>query len=133
MEGIKVTIGEREIPLKFGMDQFADMEEEIGYLGEINELLLKGRKRIRNTVTAIRIMGNAALKKAGEKPDLTNEWLMENMEPAQLSIYQLAVLDCMRKAEKSEAKQEKEENEERDLVLEEIEAKKDPVNSHTGG
>lgn len=132
MENIKITIGEREIPLRFRMNQFAEIEEEIGNLGEIRDLLLNGKKRIRNMVTAIRIMGNAGLKAAGEKDDLTEDWLMENMDPHALMGYQLAVLGCMTKAGESQAEQENSENEERDLVMEEIQAKKDPVNSHTG-
>ena len=110
----------------------AEIEEEIGNLGEIKDLLLSGKKRIRNLVTAIRVMGNAGLKAAGEKGDLTEEWLMENMDPHALMGYQLAVLGCMTKEGESQAEQENSENEERDLVMEEIQAKKDPVNSHTG-
>ena len=57
---------------------------------------------------------------------------MENMDPHNLLAYQMAVLGCMTKESESQAQHEKEENEERDLVLEEIQAKKDPVNSPTG-
>lgn len=128
MDNVKVTIGGREIPLRFRMNQFADIEEEIGNLGEINELILRGKKRIRNIISCIRIMGNAGLKAEGQKPDLTNEWLMENMDQYKLATYQLAVLDCMKKEDESQAKNEESEEKERDLVLEEIEQKKDPTN-----
>ena len=101
-------------------------------LGEIRELILKGQKRLRNLISVTRILGNAGLKAAGEEPDLTDEWLTENMDPHNLLQYQLAVIGCMTKESKSEAAKEETEEHERDLVLEEIEAKKDPVNSHTG-
>ena len=65
MDNIKLTIGEREIPLRFKMPQFAQIEEEIGYLGDIKELIIRGKKRIRNIIGVIRIMGNAGLKAAG--------------------------------------------------------------------
>lgn len=133
MENIKITIGEREIPLRFRMNQFMAIEEEVGNLADVQELVLKGRNRIRNTIAMIRIMGNAGLSAAGQKPDLTNDWLTENMDPYNLAAYQVAVLACMTKESKSEAKAEEDDNRERDLVLEEINAKKDPVNSHTGG
>ena len=133
MDNIKIKIGEREIPLRFKMPEFAAIEEEIGNLGEIKELLVEGKKRVRNMVTAIRIMGNAGLKHEGEKPDLTDEWLMENMEPVYLRVYQMAVTLAMKKEEDSEAVKEEQENKDRDLVLEEIEAKKGPVNSLSGG
>ena len=130
---ITITIGERKIPLQFTMREFALMEEEIGNMGEIQELLLKGKKRIRNTVSAIRILGNAGLKKNGESADLTDEWLLDSMDPKALMAYQLAVVGCLSKASESEAVAENNESNERDLVLEEINAKKDPVNSHSGG
>ena len=133
MENISIKIGERSIPLRFRMNQFIEIEEEVGNLGEVRELILKGKQRLRNLITVIRILGNAGLKAAEEKDDLTDEWLKENMDPHALMAYQLAVIACMSKESKSEAAKEETENKERDLVLEEIEAKKDPVNSHTGG
>ena len=132
MDNIKLTIGEREIPLRFKMPQFAQIEEEIGYLGDIKELIIRGKKRIRNIIGVIRIMGNAGLKAAVQEADLTDEWLEENMNPHELMAYQLAVIACMDKEGKSQAQEEKNESTERDLVLEEIQAKKDPVNSPTG-
>lgn len=132
MDNITVKIGEREIPLRFRMNQFIEIEEEVGNLGDIRELLLEGKKRARNIVTVLRIMGNAGLKNAGEKPDLTDEWLTENMDPHMLAVYQVAAIRCFSKENESEAAKEETEEKERDLVMEEIEAKKDPVNSHTG-
>lgn len=133
MDNISVTIGERKIPLRFRMDQFIEIEEEVGNLGEVKELILNGRKRLRNIVTVIRILGNAGLKAAGEAADLTDEWLREQMDPHAIMAYQIAVIACLTKETESQAVQEENENKERDLVLEEINEKKDPVNSHTGG
>ena len=133
MENISIKIGERSIPLRFRMNQFIEIEEEVGNLGEVRELILKGKQRLRNLITVIRILGNAGLKAAEEKADLTDEWLKENMDPHALMAYQLAVIACLSKESASQAAKEETENKERDLVLEEIEEKKDPVNSHTGG
>jgi len=133
MENIALNIGEREIPLRFRMNQFIEIEEEIGNLGEVRELILKGKQRLRNLVTVIRILGNAGLKHEGKDADLTDEWLTENMDPHALMAYQVAVLACLSRESESQAAQENNEHKERDLVLEEINAKKDPVNSHTGG
>ena len=132
MENITLNIGDRKIPLRFKMNQFAEIEEEVGNLGEVRKMILNGKQRIRNLVTVIRILGNAGLKKAGEEPDLTDEWLNENMDPHALMAYQLAVIACLSKEGESQAAAEENENKERDLVLEEINEKKDPVNSHTG-
>ena len=133
MKGISLTIGDRTIPLYFGMDEFIEIEETIGNLGELRDLILKGRQRLRNMIGAIRILGNAGLKREGKEADLTEEWLKENMDPHALLAYQIAVLACLQRDGESQAVNEENENKERDLVLEEIEQKKDPVNSHTGG
>ena len=133
MDGLYINIGDRKIPLRFRMNQFEEMEEEIGNLGNTKELFLNGKKRVRNVVTAIRILGNAGLKHDGQEPDLTDEWLNENMDPHAIMAYQVAVLGCLNKESDSQAVKEENENKERDLVLEEIEGKKDPRNSHTGG
>ena len=133
MDGLYINIGDRNIPLRFRMNQFEEMEEEIGNLGNTKELFLNGKKRVRNVVTAIRTLGNAGLKHDGQKADLTDEWLNENMDPHAIMAYQAAVLGCLSKESDSQAVKEENENKERDLVLEEIEQKKDPVNSHTGG
>ena len=132
MEGMKINIGDREIPLRFRMDQFIEIEENIGNLGEVRDLILKGKNRLRNLVGVIRILGNAGLKHEGKEPDLTDEWLRENMEPHALMAYQLAVIGCLTKESESQAVKEENESKERDLVMEEIQQKKDPVNSHTG-
>ena len=133
MKGISLTIGDRTIPLYFGMDEFIEIEETIGNLGELRDLILKGRQRLRNMIGAIRIMGNAGLKREGKEADLTDEWLKENMDPHALMAYQIAILACLQRDGESQAVNENNEDKERDLVLEEIEQKKDPVNSHTGG
>ena len=133
MENVGIKIAGREIPMRFRMREFIEVEETVGMPGEVKNLILKGKNRLRNLVTMVRILGNAGLKAAGQEADLTDEWLEENMEPHLLMGYQLAVLACLTKEGESQAAKERNENKERDLVLEEIEEKKDPVNSHTGG
>lgn len=132
MDNITLKIGERTIPLRFRMNQFIEIEEQIGNLSEVRDMILKGRNRLRNIIRMIEILGNAGLKAAGEEADLTQEWLTENMDPHALMAYQLGVVACLSKESESEAAKEESEQKERDLVLEEIEQKKDPVNSHTG-
>ena len=132
MENITLNIGDRKIPLRFKMNQFAEIEEEVGNLGEVRKMILNGKQRVRNLMKVIRILGNAGLKHAGEPDDLTEEWLNENMDPHALMAYQIAVIACLSKEGESQAEEEENENQERDLVLEEINEKKDPVNSHTG-
>ena len=124
MEIIRVRLGEREIPLKFTMEEFAEIEEAIGNLSLIDEILLKGKQRIRNLATAIRIMGNAGLAGAGEKPDLTDKIVMNLMKPRKLVEYQTAAISAINQGMLVESN----EDEVHDIVLEDIERKKETGN-----
>lgn len=117
-----IKIGGRDIPLLFNMPQYEALEEAVGILSDTPALFLKGRNRIKNIAIAIRVMGNGGLEAAGEKPDLTDEWVLKNMRPAWLRTYQIAVLAAITAGMHMEIQEEKE----RDLVLEEIERKKEP-------
>ena len=133
MNNIRIKIGEREIPLRFTMWEFGDIEEAIGNLGDIRKLILEDKKRSRNLVTVLRILGNAGLKAEGKEQDLTDDWLLEEMDPHLLMAYQLTVLACMSRDTESEAAKEENESKERDLVLEEINEKKERVNTPSAG
>lgn len=124
MEIIRVRLGEREIPLKFTMEEFAEIEEAVGNLSLIDEILLKGKQRIRNLATAIRIMGNAGLAGAGEKPDLTDKTVMNLMKPRKLVEYQTAAISAINQGMLVESN----EDEVHDIVLEDIERKKETGN-----
>lgn len=124
MEKISLQIADREIPLRYTMRELADMEEAIGTMDQFRDLILKGRKRLRNMTAAIRIMGNAALANEGQPADLTDDWLMDHMDPQKVKTYQIAVLAAFTGGWDMETAQGRE----RDLTLEEIERKKTPGN-----
>lgn len=124
MAKFTVSIGDREIPLRYTMRELADMEEAIGTMDQFRDLILKGRKRLRNMTAAIRIMGNAALAHEGQPADLTDDWLMDHMDPRRVKTYQIAVLAAFTGGWEMETASQRE----RDLTLEEIERKKEPGN-----
>ena len=131
MKPVEVKIRGKVIPLRFKMPELAITEREVGSLLEITDLVMTGENKVENTIKMVRIMGNAGLKKAGKEPDLTDEWLEENMNPLKLLNYQTAVVTTISREGSSEAEAEREENEERDLVLEEIQKKKEQAKSPT--
>ena len=124
MEKYSVKIAERTIPLRYTMRELADMEEAIGTMDNFRDLILKGKRRLRNMAAAIRIMGNSGLKKAGENADLSDDWLLDHMDPGKLKGYQIAVLGAFTDGFQMESQEERE----RDLVLEELERKKEGGN-----
>lgn len=115
-----INVSGVEIPLRYTMRELADMEEEIGTMDNFRDLMLKGRRRLRNMVAAIRIMGNSGFEHAGKEATLTDEWLLDHLDPGQLKAYQIAVLGAFTDGWKMETEEERE----RDVVLEEIERKK---------
>lgn len=120
----KITIGGREIPLRYTMRELADMEEAIGTMDNFRDLILKGKRRLRNMATAIRIMGNSGLTHSGEKGDLTDDWMLDHMEPDKIKAYQIAVLGAFTGGWKMETEEERV----HDVTLEEIERKKEAGN-----
>ena len=124
MEKYSVTIEDREIHLRYTMRELSAMEETIGTMDNFRELILQGQNRLRNMVAAIRIMGNGALVKEGKKAVLTDDWLLDHLDPRQMKTYQIAVLGAFTDGFQTEYKQEGD----RDLVLEELERKKEKGN-----
>ena len=124
MEKYSVKIAEKVIPLRYTMRELAAMEEAIDTMDQFRDLILKGKQRLRNMTTAIRIMGNSGLEKNGEKGDLTDDWLLDHLDPRQIKTYQIAVLGAFTDGFEMEYKQEGR----RDLVLEELERKKEKGN-----
>ena len=124
MEKYSVKIAGQEIPLRYTLRELSAMEEAIDTMDNFRDLILKGKRRLRNMVTAIRIMGNAALEKEGKNPALTDDWLLDHMDPGQIKAYQIAVLGAFTDG----FRMENENQQGRDLVLEELERKKEKGN-----
>lgn len=117
----QIEVGGRIIPLRYTMRELADMEEAIGTMDQFRDLILEGKRRVRNMAAAVRIMGNSALAQEGQIADLTEDWLLDHLEPQRLRYYQIAVLSAFTDGWKMETQ----EDAVRDPVLEEIERKKE--------
>jgi len=118
METVKIE--NREIPLRCAVRELAEIEEQIDTMDKLNDMILKGRRRLRNIASAIRILGNSGLRAGGGKADLTDDWVLDHMDAAQMRTYQIAIMGAVADAFHMET----EENTVRDPVLEEIERKK---------
>lgn len=130
-----ITIKGREIPLIYTVFEMKQVQEEIGPLSEVISLVL-GRnpadeddtsafgsaKHLEAAAKLIRILGNAGLEEAGEKPDLTDKSIMRALKPMALFPTINACLDTMNESMESEVPPP--ENEEPvDVVLEEMKKK----------
>lgn len=73
-----ITIGGRNVPLFFSLWEMKQIQEEVGFINEINEKLAKhvgSSEQIETLVKLIRILGNAGLEEAGQAADLTDKWV----------------------------------------------------------
>lgn len=117
-----IKIGGREIPLTFTMLEFALIEEEVGPLSDIQDLIQTDKHRVRNIVRCLTIMGNGGLSARGEKADLTEDGVMRACRPGKLKDFVIAIFEAISEGMQMETEEEKE----HDIFLEEIQRKKGP-------
>jgi hypothetical protein len=101
-----VKLKAREIPLSYKVLEMKALQEEIAPIAQLTNAIM-GResdkdkdmslydtpKHLENVAKAVRIMGNAWLRRNGKDQDLTDEMILDIMEPDEVS---LAVVACVR-------------------------------------
>ena len=96
VRSVTVKIGGRDIPLKYDMRVQLQIEEELEMdYYELQENLNKKKRNTGVIMRAIRLMGNEGLRAEGKEPDLTAEWLEEQMRPAYTTDYRIAALGAL--------------------------------------
>ena len=141
----KMIIGEREIPLRLRTKELIAIQRELGCTAaqlreavfgiekdemtdEIEVGILTDVDKMEKFGTLIRILGNAGLKAAGEAPDLTDEWVLENMkpDPASLLEYSVTVMQEVNDAMSTEGGTETKQKGPVDVIKEKEDEKKEP-------
>lgn len=92
--------------------------------GEYTFGILDDGAKIKKFGTLLKILGNAGLEEAGQKPDLTDKWILRNMKPGMFMVYVLAASAVITEAMKMEYGDKNEGPV--DEVLEEENRKKEP-------
>lgn len=140
-----MIIGEREIPLRLRTKELIAIQRELGCTAaqlreavfgiekdemtdEIEVGILTDVDKMEKFGTLIRILGNAGLKAAGEAPDLTDEWVLENMkpDPASLLEYSVTVMQEVSDAMSTEGGTETKQKGPVDVIKEKEDEKKEP-------
>ena len=134
---ITINLKGREIPLLYTTWEMKQIQEEIAPLGTALKLVLGknpeddedtspygGVKHLTYAATLIKILGNSGLEDAGETPDLTEKMILRALKPSQLMDTISACLNAMGEGMASEIPEKKKEGPV-DVVLEEIEKKKE--------
>ena len=132
-----IKIKGRNVPLLYTVYEMKAIQEEIGPLAEAINLVLgrnpedeKDRSRylskehLEAATKLIRILGNAGLEEAGEAPNLTDKMIARAIRPVELPIMISACMDAMNAGMMSEIPEKKQDGPV-DVVLEEIEKKKE--------
>ena len=132
-----IRIKGRNVPLLYTVDEMEAIQEEVGPLAEAINLVLGrnpedekdrskylSREHLEAATKLIRILGNAGLEEAGEAPNLTDKMIARAIRPVELPIMISACMDAMNAGMMSEIPEKKQDGPV-DVVLEEIEKKKE--------
>ena len=139
----EIKIGGREIPLLYSTYEMVAIQRELGCTAfQLKEEVFGIVQEDEDDPMSIRIgcvtdpakteklgkliaiMGNAGLEEKGEKPDLTEKWVLRNMKPAMIAAYALAAMAVIVEGNKVETPKSEEEQGPVDEGLEEQNAKK---------
>ena len=94
----KIKVGGREIPLAYTLRAQIAIDEDLDMTwDELKENInqLKGNRNTKKMISALRILGNAGLQRAGKEPDLTDEWLLDHVRPRDMLAYKVAMLQTL--------------------------------------
>lgn len=135
---VSINLKGREIPLEYSTYEMKIIQEAIAPIGEAVNMLLgkskedkKGQYRdfgsaehLDTIAKMVTILGNAGLEENGENPDLTEKKVLRAIKPDGIGIIVNKCLDAMAEGMASEIPEKKKEGPV-DVVLEEIEKKKE--------
>ena len=147
MELPRIKIGGRSIPLLLTTWETLAIMEEIGCTpGQLKDQVFglvhnietdeyrctisEDREKLKKFGTLVRILGNAGLETEGEKPDLTDKWVLRNINPGMVILYVMLVATVVNDAMKMEVTQNN--TGPVDEILAEENAKKEPRSLLTG-
>ena len=118
-----LTMEARGVTLRMYFDTAAwmELEEEFGSMERMQEALSSDDRPMHINLKLAAITARCGAKHAGEKPDMTWEWLRDNLTPKQArranTLAKLAVADGLKRENMDD------EDEAVDVVAEEIEKK----------
>ena len=130
-----ITIRGREIPLLYTTYEMKEIQEQVAPFEKAVAMLLGqnpedekdksnfgGAEHLDTIAKMIRIMGNAGLEEAGEKPDLTEKQVLRAIRPAEIGNMIKRVMNAMNEGMASEIPDKAEEGPV-DVTLEEMKKK----------
>lgn len=121
MSKLSMTVREKQLRMYFDLKAWLEAEEAFGSLEDMYKQLEEGKAPMRNTLTLAAITANAGARHEGREPDVTLEWLQENLSPKQAkainTMAKIAVVEGMKRETADD------EDEPVDVVAEELQKK----------
>lgn len=122
-KGACIRMGGRELRLRLNMAALEDIEAQYGTLGGLIDAMANGERALEAMYDALAILSNGEMQAQGKDPDLTAAWIRCWMRPGQLGAAQAAIQAAIAEGMRME-EGDADEDGPVDVVLEEIEAKK---------
>lgn len=101
MSKLSMTVQGRELNMYFDNQAWLDIEEEFGTIGKMYEAIDGEQSPMRAMMQVAVITANAGMRRAGNPPDLTLEWMIANMSPKQArranTLAKLAIAEGMKR------------------------------------
>lgn len=132
-----ITLKGREIPLLYTVYEMKQIQEDVGPLGDLFYMIMGTTredpedrsgfgtpKHLDALAKLVRILGNAGLEEAGENPDLTEKKILRAIRPEEIAGMVTACAHAITEGVESEIP-EPGSNEPKDVILEEINKKKE--------
>lgn len=119
----RIRIGGRELRLRLNMAALEDIEAQYGTLGGLIDAMANGERALEAMYDALAILANGEMQAQGKDPDVTAAWIRCRMRPGQLGAAQAAIQAAIAEGMRME-EGDADEDGPVDVVLEEIEAKK---------
>ena len=135
---VTINLKGREVPLLYTTYEMLDIQKKIAPISEaVNMLIGKSKEdkkgqysdlgsaeHLDTIAKMVTILGNAGLEENGEKPDLTEKEVLRAIKPGDVGVIVNKCMDAMAEGMESEIPEKKKEGPV-DVVLEEIEKKKE--------
>lgn len=101
MNALSITVRGRELNMYFDNQAWLDVEDVFGTIGKMYEAIDSEDHPMRAMMQAAVITANAGMRREGKEPDLTLEWMVENMSPKQArranTLAKLAIAEGMKR------------------------------------
>lgn len=124
MKGLSITARGRTLTMYFDTAAWLEVEETFGSLEKLWAKVEADEMPMKTQLQLAAIVANAGERKAGREPDITPEWLRDNLSPKQARTINTLAKIAIQLGLKRQNADEEDETGDIDVTLEELLKKK---------